>query len=169
MSGEAVPRPMRRAGREVRDLAELRFVVERSAVVRVGSVDAEGPFVVPMSFGFELDESGDEPRWTFWLHSAREGRKADAWAADPRVALELDVPAGVVRGDYSCAFSYAYESVMASGRASLVEGRAEKVRGLRLIMDHMAPGEPVSFSDEAVARVAVWRVDVGRLTGKRRS
>ena len=72
---------MRRAKREVADLAE----------------PASG-------------EAGDA-RWTFWLHCASEGRKTDAWAADPRVALELDVPAGVVSGDYSCAYSYAYESI----------------------------------------------------------
>lgn len=59
---------MRRAKREVADLAE----------------PASG-------------EAGDA-RWTFWLHCASEGRKTDAWAADPRVALELDVPAGVVSG-----------------------------------------------------------------------
>ena len=79
---------MRRAKREVADLAE----------------PASG-------------EAGDA-RWTFWLHCASEGRKTDAWAADPRVALELDVPAGVVSGDYSCAYSYAYESIMASGVAT---------------------------------------------------
>ena len=32
----------------------------------------------------------------------------------------------------------------------------------------MAPEAPVTFSDEAVARVAIWRIDVSRLTGKRR-
>lgn len=111
---------MRRAKRAVDSLDELRGIVEKCPVVRVGSHDAEGVFVVPMSFGYEVDASdgGADARWTFWLHCAAEGRKTDAWAADPQVALELDVPVGVIGGDYSCAYSYAYESVMASGRAS---------------------------------------------------
>ncbi|MBS6401850.1 MAG: hypothetical protein KH396_07980 [Atopobiaceae bacterium] len=81
---------MRRAKREVADLAE----------------PASG-------------EAGDA-RWTFWLHCASEGRKTDAWAADPRVALELDVPAGVVSGDYSCAYSYAYERNDEKGQSLFV-------------------------------------------------
>ena len=161
---------MRRAKRAVDSLDELRGIIEKCPVVRVGSHDAEGVVIVPMSFGYEVDASdgGADARWTFWLHCAAEGRKTDAWAADPQVALELDVPVGVIGGDYSCAYSYAYESVMASGRASRVTDPVQKVRGLKVIMAHMAPGAPVEFKPEAVERVDVWRVDVEHLTGKRR-
>ena len=75
---------------------------------------------------------------------------------------------GVIGGDYSCAYSYAYESVMASGRAIRVADPAQKVRGLKAIMAHMAPGALVEFKPEAVERVDVWRVGVEHLTGKRR-
>ena len=75
------PREMRRARREVTELAELRSIVDRSRVLHVGSSDDEGPFVVPMSYGYEvLGEKDDEPRWVFWMHSAGEGRKAEAWS-----------------------------------------------------------------------------------------
>lgn len=161
---------MRRAGREVHELDELAGIVGRAQVLHVSGVDDdEGPFIVPMSFGFEVEgERAEDARWTFWLHSASEGRKVDAWRTDPAVALELDVPAGVIEGDFSCAYSYAYESVMACGRVSEVSDPAEKVRGLRAIMTNMAPGAPVRFTEAAVERVSVWRVDVERLTGKRR-
>ena len=163
---------MRLSRREVTDVGELRSIVERATVLHVGCADAEGPFIVPMSFGFEVDEADEgagAARWTFWLHSAGEGRKAEAWDAAGEVALELDVPAGVVVGDYACAYTQAYESVMATGRISRVDDPAEKVHGLECLMRHMAPGAPVTFSDEAVGRVCVWRVDVAHLTGKRRS
>ena len=162
-------RPMRRASREVRGLAELREIVERARVLRVGSHDDEGPFVVPLSFGYEVGEKDGAPVWTFWAHSADEGRKVDAWTSDPVVALELDVPLGVIEGDYACSYSYAYESVMAVGTAVRVEDAAEKLHGLTLIMEHMAPGASASFSAEAVDRVSVWRFDVRALTGKRRA
>ena len=162
-------RPMRRAKREVSDASELRSIVERAGVLHVGCTDAEGMFVVPMSFGFEVVEAEGAPRWTFWLHSAEEGRKAEAWAAGGEVALELDVPAGVVAGsDYACSYTFAYESVMATGQITCVKDAAEKIHGLECLMRHMAPGAPVTFSDEAVARVSVWRIDVEHLTGKRR-
>lgn len=164
------PRAMRRARREVTDLAELRSIVDRAQVLHVGSADDEGPFVVPMSFGYEvLGEKDGEPHWVFWMHSAGEGRKAEAWDADPVVALELDVPAGVIEGDFACAYSYAYESVMAVGGIARVCDAGEKAHGLACIMDHMAPGAPVTFSEAALERVAVWRVEVSHLTGKRRA
>ncbi len=161
---------MRRAKREVCDFAELRAIVDAAKTVRVASHDAEGLFVVPMSFGYEAEDEaeGSGPRWTFWLHCASEGRKVDAWLADPQVALELDVEGGVISGDFSCAYSYAFASIMASGRAARVTDAEEKVRGLTAIMAHMAPGAPVKFQPEAVERVDVWRIDVERLTGKRR-
>lgn len=160
------PRAMRRANREVTDPADLAGIIGRAHVLHVGFSDAEGLAVVPMNYGFEWAEGQGLP--TFWLHSAGEGRKADAWASSPEVALELDVEGGVITGDYSCAYSYAYESVMAWGRIRPITDAAEKLRGLTRVMAHMAPDAPVSFSDEAVARVAVWRIDVERISGKRR-
>lgn len=160
------PRAMRRANREVTDPADLAGIIGRAHVLHVGFSDAEGLAVVPMNYGFEWAEGQGLP--TFWLHSAGEGRKADAWASSPEVALELYVEGGVITGDYSCAYSYAYESVMAWGRIRPITDAAEKLRGLTQVMAHMAPDAPVSFSDEAVARVAVWRIDVERISGKRR-
>lgn len=160
------PRAMRRANREVTGPADLAGIIGRAHVLHVGFSDAEGLAVVPMNYGFEWAEGRGLP--TFWLHSAGEGRKADAWASSPEVALELDVEGGIITGDYSCAYSYAYESVMAWGRIRPITAAAEKLRGLTQVMAHMAPGAPVTFSDEAVARVAVWRIDVERISGKRR-
>ena len=46
---------------------------------------------------------------------------------------------------------------------------AGKLHGLERIMAHLAPDAPVTFSPEAVNRVAVWRVDVDHFTGKHRA
>lgn len=192
-------RAMRLARREVTAPAELASIIERAHVVRVGFTDAEGMAIVPMNFGFEwpgiADAPGDEGAHaaegspsndtsaggategtgataalpTLWLHSAASGRKAEAWASSPEVALELDVEGGVIGGDYACAYSYAYESVMAWGRVTPVTDDEGKCRGLAQIMAHMAPGAPAEFSDEALGRVAVWRIDVEHMTGKRRA
>lgn len=170
MGHPAAPRAMRRAKREVTDLAELRDIFEHAHVVRIGATDAEGMFITPMNFGVEWGEptAGDQAPCTLWLHCANEGRKADAWRACPEVAFELDVEGGVIEGSYSCAYSFAFESVMGTGALHEVTDREHKVRGLAAIMSHMAPGSPVRFSDEAVDTVGVWRLDVTRMTGKRR-
>lgn len=164
MPTTSAPRPMRRFKREVSEPKELLSIVDRARVLRVAFADSEGLAVYPMNYGYEWHGA----TCTFWLHSAGEGRKAEAWATGADVAVELDVEGGVTTGDYACAYSYAYESVMAWGCVSPVTSVEEKAHGLERIMAHMAPEAPVTFSDEAVARVAIWRIDVSRLTGKRR-
>lgn len=229
----AHPRPMRRAKREVNDADALRSIVGACRTVRLGLMDAEGMFIVPMSFGYDwdapvtgagdatgmgvagtdADEGGNmdealvaddakatkasvpsaptgtadladdrgedltgatpRPRLTLWLHSAGEGRKADAFRAGgdagTPVAIEMDVEDGVTTGDYACAYSFAYRSIMGTGRVHVVTDADEKVHGLRRIMEHLAPSAPVTFSPEAVDRVTVLRVDVERLSGKQRA
>lgn len=164
---------MRLAKRAVTDADELRGIVEACRTVRIGAADGEGIFIVPMSFGYEWDAGAGAPRLTLWLHSAGEGRKAAAFGTrgteGVTVAVEMDCEDGVITGGYSCSYSFAYRSIMGSGTVRPVSEPAEKLRGLSLIMDHMAPGAPASFSDEAVERVSVWRVDVEELTGKRRA
>ncbi len=161
-------RPMRRNKRELTNAEDLLGVVEKATVVRVGFADEEGVAIFPLSYGFDWDASGEKPALTLWLHGANEGRKADAWLNKMQVAIEIDVEVGVTTGTYSCAYSYAYESLMGDGVIAPVADANEKLHGLTRIMEHMAPGAPVHFSEEGIERVAVWRIDVTRLTGKRR-
>ena len=160
-------RPMRLVKREVTDEAQLRAIVERARVVHLGMSDEEGVFVVPMNYGFEWPAGAAAP--TLWLHSAPAGRKVDAWRANPQVAVEIEVESGLIEGDYSCAYSFAFESVMAQGRVAEALEDVDKLHGLERIMEHVAPGAPARFAPEALARVAVWRVELAHLTGKRRA
>lgn len=168
-------RPMRRAKREVTDSEELRAIVEGCRTVRLGASDDEGLFIVPLNFGYDWEVAAEDgqPRLTLWLHSADAGRKADVFNAHGDagvpVAIEMDIEGGVTMGDYSCAYSFAYRSIMGTGRIVPVTDPAGKLHGLERIMAHLAPDAPVMFSPEAVNRVAVWRVDVGHFTGKHRA
>ena len=90
---------MRLSKREVTDIAKLREILEACKTVRIACVDDQGLFIVPMSFGFELDD--ETRRLSLWLHSAGEGRKAAAWKsagdAGCPVAIEMDIEDGVIR------------------------------------------------------------------------
>ena len=51
-----------------------------------------------------------------------------------------------------------------------VEDPAEKERALRLIMNHAAPDMPSpAFAPDAVARVAIFRIDVDTFSAKERA
>ena len=169
MHGSPPPRGMRRANRAVTDARTMHDIIERCRTVRLGLRDAQGPFVVPMSFGYDwaLDPKGD-PQLTLWLHCADEGRKLDALATDPLAAFEMDIEGGVIEGDFSCAYSFAYESVMGAGLVRRVVEPEEKLHGLMRLMEHLAPGQPVRFSETAIERVTVLALDATELSAKRR-
>ena len=46
---------MRRKNREVKDLKTIIEIIDRATTVRLGINDKEYPYIVPLSFGYELD------------------------------------------------------------------------------------------------------------------
>lgn len=165
-------RPMRQASRLIRKTDQLRAVVDACHTVRIGVVDQEGMFIVPMSFGYDWadpETPGNPspfPRLALWVHSAGEGRKVDAFERAPRVAIEMDVEEGVVAGPYACAYSYAYRSIMGTGSIHRIGGIEVKRYGLARIMAHLAPEAGAGFTDQALARTNIYCIDVDYFTGK---
>ena len=79
-------RQMRRINRQITDREKLRQIIEDCKVVRIGAMDAEGLFVLPVNYGYDLE--GD--RLTLYIHSAKEGRKAELFLEGAEVAFEMD-------------------------------------------------------------------------------
>lgn len=169
----AAHRPMRQAGRQLRSTTQLHAVVEACQTVRIACVDEEGPFIVPMSFGYDWADpeeiDADAPRLALWVHSAGVGRKVDAFSREPRVAIEMDVQDGLITGTYACAYSYAYRSIMGTGTIHRIQGIEAKRYGLTRIMQHLAPEASTDFTDQALARANIYCIDVDRFTGKQRA
>ena len=161
-------RPMRQAG-----TTQLHAVVEACQTVRIACVDEEGPFIVPMSFGYDWADpeeiDADAPRLALWVHSAGVGRKVDAFDREPRVAIEMDVQEGLITGTYACAYSYAYRSIMGTGTIHRIQGIEAKRYGLTRIMQHLAPEASTDFTDQALARANIYCIDIDRFTGKQRA
>ena len=65
---------MRRKNRQVTDWKEIKEIVGRCKVARLGMNDDGKVYVVPMNYGCETEDGG---RLTFYFHCAREGRKMD--------------------------------------------------------------------------------------------
>lgn len=166
-------RPMRQAGRQLRSTTQLHAVVEACQTVRIACVDEEGPFIVPMSFGYDWADpeeiDADAPRLALWVHSAGIGRKVDAFNREPRVAIEMDVQEGLITGTYACAYSYAYRSIMGTGTIHRIQGIEAKRYGLTRIMQHLAPEASTDFTDQALARANIYCIDIDRFTGKQRA
>ena len=153
---------MRRKERQVTNPAEIRAVIERCKVLRLGLNATGAPYIVPMNFGWEMTDGLP----VFYLHCANEGRKIDLLRADPRVGFEMDGAHGLREGQTPCAYSYFYESVVGSGEITFLKDAAEKARALERILLHQA-GRKISVSPEQGEAVTVLRLRPDALSCKR--
>ena len=161
-------REMRLNKREIKDPDMLRDIIESCDIVRLGLRDRDGMFIVPVNYGYDIETDGTGLKLTLYIHGAREGRKAEAFAADPSVALEMDCMDGIIPGAYTCSYSCAYRSIMGNGTIRELTGEQEKIHALTRIMEHMAPGARIEFRPEMLERTGVYRIDVKNFTGKER-
>lgn len=158
-------RKMRLAKREIQEKKRLMEILEQAKVLRIGTMDQEGIYIVPVNYGYSWEE-GEPLR--FYIHSAREGRKVQAFAASGDAGFELDLEQGVIRGTYTCSYSYAYQSITGTGKIRLLEDMEEKKQGLARIMEHMAPEAELCFSPEMLQAVNVYCLEAVSFKGKER-
>ena len=154
---------MRRTDREITDRGEIRAILERARVLRLGLNAGEEPYVVPMHYGFTFEDG----RVVFYVHCAKEGRKLELLRRDGRVFVEIDTDEALLPGRSPCAWGAAYACVMARGRAAIVADAEEKRRALALLMKTQTGGD-FSFTPQAAAAVTVIRIDVEAYTAKAR-
>ncbi len=157
-------RGMTRREREVTDIGEIKGILDRSKIVHVGMVDEEGPYVVPMNYGYTLSDGV----LTLYLHGARRGRKIDAMKANPAVFFEMECDLEPFESDVPCKYGIAYASVMGRGEAEIIEDMDEKRRGLSIFMKTQT-GKDFSFDDRMAEVVSVIKIKSTDFTAKRRN
>ena len=110
-------RGMTRREREITDIDEIRGILDRAKIVHVGMVDGNRPYVVPMNYGYTLNDG----KLTFYLHGAMRGRKLDVIRANPNVFVELDTDIVPFEGEVACKYGLCYSSVMGEGVAFVAD------------------------------------------------
>jgi uncharacterized protein len=167
---------MRRKDRGITDRAEIEAILREATVCRIGLADDEGPYIVPLSFGYEggavyihsAPEASKNLSGTSPVSSLAEfyGKKIAMIWKDPRCCFEVDICDSIIRGDRPCSWGMHYRSVIGYGRAVILSDPAEKRHGLACIMRHYDSGT-FEFSDEEVKNVAVIRITLESMTGKK--
>jgi len=149
---------MRRKEREITDLEEIEQVIKKAKVCRLGLVDNDGAYIVPVCFGYE--------RNSLYFHSAPEGRKVELIKKNNKICFEIDTDVEVVNAEKPCGWTTKYRSVIGTGRACILEKDEEKVHGLSLLMRQYSEGEP-SLDFEKLDSVLVVKIDIESMTGKK--
>ena len=152
-----------RREREVTDPAKILEILDRSKIVHVGMVDGDEPYVIPMNYGYTMEEG----KLTVYLHGALWGRKLDLIRANPNVFISMECDVQPCEGDIACRYGISYASLLGRGTAVIVEDAEEKKAGLSLLMKTQT-GQDFSFSDKMTTMVSVIRIDVASYTAKHR-
>ena len=147
---------MRRKDKELTDSKEIEGIVKKATVCRLGLMDEDEAYIVPVNFGYEKN--------AIYFHSALEGRKIELIKRNDKVCFEIEADVGIEKNDKSeC--SVKYRSVIGMGRTRILESAEERVRGLKAIMRQCAGGE-YSILEEKLNSVLVVEIRIENITGK---
>ncbi len=152
---------MRRKNREVSEVKEITEIIGRCKVCHLGMTDGSEPYVVPLSFGFEL--KGETLRLVF--HCAKKGRKLDILKKNSRVCFELADPGEPLNAGTPCNSGFYYASVIGYGNVRFITDTDEKRAALTLLMKHQLNTEPV-FTEAQADTVCVFEIVSDEYTGK---
>jgi len=132
---------------------DLHAVLDAGFVCHLG-IGVEGdPMVVPTSYG----RAGD----TLYLHGSVASRSLRAARRPTPVCVTVTLVDGVVLARSVFNHSVNYRCAMVFGIPEVLTDKAEKLSGLRVISDHVAPGQweyARSPSDKEVAATTVLRL-----------
>ena len=149
---------MRREDKEIKDNNEIESIMQRATVCRVAFSENDVPYIVPVNFGYKDD--------CLYFHSAAEGKKIEIIRQNNNVCFELDIDHEVVRSGTPCKWGMKYRSVIGFGKAFLVRNVEEKRKALNTIVKHYS-GKPSDYPESAISNVAIIKVEIESMTGKK--
>ncbi len=151
-------REMRRFKQALENTECEKILSESSAGVLAVQGDDGYPYTVPMSYFYEDGK--------IYFHSAKSGHKIDAIRSNPKVSfcvVTVDEPQPEK-------FSGDFRSVVAFGKARIIEDDAEKWKIMEIITKKYAPKAMQSEVDAKIdvrfKAVSIIVMDVEHLSGK---
>lgn len=152
---------MRKSEREIKDFPDLLELLNRCDTIRLAMNGEEYPYVVPLSFGYEIIDG----RIVLYVHGAREGKKHQLLAINNRVCVEADICHRFAETEQGV--TTVYESIIGFGSAEKIFDE-QAAHGLDLLLSHC--GFDGYAYEHAVTHVlTVYKITLDSVTGKRRT
>lgn len=149
---------MRRKDKEITNPSDLEVILQKAKVCRLGLVDGNIPYVVPVHYGYHLKH--------IYIHAAKKGKKIDLIKKNPKVCFEIELDHKIINTGIPCNWSTTYKSIIGYGTASLLTDIEEKKQSLNFLIDHYSPGTIYDFSKMMIDSVAVIKISIESMTGK---
>ena len=148
---------MRRKEKEITEKSEIENVIRKASVCRIGMVNGDVPYVVPLCFGYR-DNS-------IYIHSAAEGMKIDILMNNPNVCFEIDINSKVIENDNGCNWGMHFQSVIGFGKAVFLENIEDKKTGLDIIMSHYSD-KTFQFPEKSLKNTTVIKIEIESMSRK---
>lgn len=153
---------MRRKDREVKEIQEMQKIIDSCKVCRIAMQDKDGLYIVPMNFGYSFENGILQ----LYFHSAKEGRKIEAFKENSDICFEMDCEHRLIDGgDNACKYSYAYRSIIGNGRVVFIEEPEEKKLALSALMRHQT-GRDFEITDKMTEGVSLFKILASEFSGK---
>lgn len=115
--------------------------------------------MIPISFGYDGQ--------FVYFHTARAGKKNEIFHKNPRVCLSFETDISLIMdSEKACAWSFDFNSVIATGKIKEINDPEQKNNGLNQIMRHYS-GKEWEMPMREISKTAIWQVQFETITGKR--
>ena len=115
------------------DRAVIHQILDEALVIHVGFVVDNQPFVIPMGYGRDGDR--------LYIHGSTASRMLNTLEKGVDVCVTATLLDGLVIARSLFHYSMNYRSVVLFGRATLVVDGDEKMHALKVLSEHMVPGQ----------------------------
>jgi hypothetical protein len=152
-------RPLRRRDKAMDSRAGLDEVLHGAELLHLAMAVDQEPYLVPLSFGYDGHR--------LFFHTAREGRKLEMLARNPRVCFAAHTDLRLLtHPDRACSWSFAYRSVIGTGLVRALRNHDERRAALDEIMRHYGGQGAWDYQPTSLERTRVWAIEIESLSGK---
>jgi nitroimidazol reductase NimA-like FMN-containing flavoprotein (pyridoxamine 5'-phosphate oxidase superfamily) len=148
---------MRRKDKEISEESAIKPIIEKANVCRLGMVDGNKPYIVPLCFGYRDN--------VLYFHGSSKGKRIDIIRKNPDVCFEFDIITEPVESENACDWSMKYQSVIGFGKAVFIESLDKKRRAMNVIMAQYSK-QKFQFPEKMLNITSVIKVEIESMTGK---
>jgi nitroimidazol reductase NimA-like FMN-containing flavoprotein (pyridoxamine 5'-phosphate oxidase superfamily) len=149
---------MRRSEKEIKDPAEIEDILQKAKICRLAMCERGFPYIVPVCFGYE--------NRCLYVHCDLEGKKLDILHANREVCFQVETDVEFVGSDSACEWTLKYRSVIGKGRAKVVKEEKEKIKALKILMNHYSSRNH-QIDKTCLPSVGIILIEIYEMTGKK--
>lgn len=145
--------------KDINDPKQQEEIIKKSKICHVSFVDGEKPYGLTFCFGYENN--------IIYLHTAIVGKKLEVLKKNNNVCVAFDTDHELFYRDehVACSWRMRYRSVIAYGKAEIVEDYNDKIKGLKIFMKNYSDRD-FEFSKPSVDYVTIIKINIESITGR---